>query len=219
MLATVFGMPESLEQLSFDAGDGLPPASRDEMVPGLRYIADWLTPDACASLLSFIDAAEWSAQLRRRVQHYGHRYDYGRRSVARNPLVPAAPPIPAWAQQQAMRLVREGIMESEANQVIINEYQPGQGISPHVDCVPCFGPVVAAISLGSACVMDFTHPADGTKAAISLAPGSLCVMSGPARYTWRHSIAARKSDPTAAGRMPRTRRVSVTFRTVNDPAL
>lgn len=208
-------MPESFDQLSFD---GLPPASRDEMVPGLRYIAGWLAPDACASLLSSLDAAEWSTQLRRRVQHYGHRYDYGRRSVARDPLIAAAPPIPGWARQQAVRLVREGIMDSEANQVIINEYQPGQGISPHVDCVPCFGPVVAAISLGSACVMDFTHPADGTKVAISLAPGSLCVMSGPARYTWRHSIAARKSDPTAAGRVPRTRRVSVTFRTVNDPA-
>jgi alkylated DNA repair dioxygenase AlkB len=113
-----------------------------------------------------------------------------------------------------MRLVREGIMDQEADQAIINEYQPGQGISPHVDCVPCFGPVVAAISLGSGCVMDFTHPQDGTKVPVHLAPGSLCVMTGPARYAWRHSIAARKSDPDTAGRLPRGRRVSVTYRTV-----
>jgi alkylated DNA repair dioxygenase AlkB len=59
-------------------------------------------------------------------------------------------------------------MKQEADQAIINEYQPGQGISPHVDCVPCFGPVVAAISLGSDCVMDFTHPEDGTKVAVHL---------------------------------------------------
>jgi alkylated DNA repair dioxygenase AlkB len=63
-------------------------------------------------------------------------------------------------------------MKQEADQAIINEYQPGQGISPHVDCVPCFGPVVAAISLGSDCVMDFTHPEDGTKVAVHLTPGS-----------------------------------------------
>ena len=109
-------------------------------------------------------------------------------------------------------------MDQEADQAIINEYRPGQGISPHIDCVPCFGPMVAAISLGSDCVMDFTHPQDGTKVPVHLAPGSLCVMMGPARYTWRHGIAARKSDPGTAGRLPRGRRVSVTYRTINDSA-
>jgi alkylated DNA repair dioxygenase AlkB len=210
-------MPESSGQLSLDAGDGLRSESPDS-VPGLQYIAGWLTPDACESLLSFIDAAEWSTQLRRRVQHYGHRYDYGRRSVAADPQATAAPPLPAWAREQAVRLVREGIMDQEADQAIINEYQPGQGISPHIDCVPCFGPVVAAISLGSDCVMDFTHREDGTKVPVRLTPGSLCVMTGPARYTWRHGIAARKRDPGTAGRLPRGRRVSVTYRTLTDSA-
>ncbi|MBC6459262.1 alpha-ketoglutarate-dependent dioxygenase AlkB [Actinomadura sp. HBU206391] len=216
-------MSESSGQLSFDVVGG---ASRQhagpqgpEAVPGLLYVGDWLPPGACESLLSSIDAAEWSTGLRRRVQHYGHRYDYGRRSVAADGGAEPAPPLPAWAREQAARLVREGVMDQEADQAIINEYHPGQGISPHVDCVPCFGPVVAAISLGSPCVMDFTHPEEGTKAAVPLAPGSLCVMTGPARYTWRHSIAARKSDPGAAGRAARGRRVSVTFRTVVDPVV
>lgn len=188
----------------------------DADVPGLRFIAGWLTPDACESLLASIDAAEWSSELRRRVQHYGHRYDYGRRSVTPDASADA-PPIPAWARESAERLVREGIMAEEVDQAIINEYEPGQGISAHVDCVPCFGPVVAAISLGSECDMDFTHPEDGTKVTVRLTPGSLCVMTGPARYTWRHSIAARKSDPGPSGRIPRGRRVSVTYRTVLTP--
>ena len=34
-------------------------------------------------------------------------------------------------------------------QAIVNEYEPGQGIAPHVDR-DCFGPVVATVSLGSA---------------------------------------------------------------------
>ncbi|MFC3996986.1 hypothetical protein ACFOVU_13730 [Nocardiopsis sediminis] len=46
----------------------------------------------------------------------------------------------------------------------------------------------------------------------------MCVMSGPARYEWWHAIAARKSDPGPAGRVPRGRRVSVTLRTVAGPA-
>jgi alkylated DNA repair dioxygenase AlkB len=187
-------------------------------VPGLRYFADWLPPDARRKMLARIDAAEWSAELRRRVQHYGHRYDYGRRSVRADPRVRTAPALPSWARDQADRLVRAGLMAHPADQVIVNEYQPGQGISAHVDCVPCFGPVVAAISLGSGCVMDFTHPSDGTKVGVHLAPGSLCLMTGPARYEWRHAIAARKSDPGPGGRVPRGRRVSVTFRTVVDRA-
>lgn len=185
-------------------------------VPGLRYLADWLGPDACGALLSDIDTAPWSTQLKRRVQHYGRRYDYGRRSVPADEQV-AAPALPAWATHLGARLVTDGLLDRAAEQVIVNEYQPGQGISAHVDCVPCFGPVIAAISLGSGCQMDFTNPEDGTKLAVPLAAGSLLIMAGSARYTWRHGIAARKSDPGAHGRVPRARRVSVTFRTLPRP--
>ncbi|MGY0061146.1 alpha-ketoglutarate-dependent dioxygenase AlkB [Streptomyces sp. LZ34] len=205
-------MSETSGQLSFDTA-AQPRSVPSAAVPGLRYLADWLAPDTGAALLARIDSASWSAQLKRRVQHYGHRYDYGRRTVAAGSEA-TAPPLPVWAREMAARLVDEGLMDRAAEQVIVNEYRPGQGISAHVDCVPCFGPVVAAISLGASCLMDFTDPADGTKLAVPLAPGSLLVMTGPARYTWRHAIAARKSDPGAAGRVPRGRRISVTFRTV-----
>ncbi|MFD4137814.1 alpha-ketoglutarate-dependent dioxygenase AlkB [Streptomyces sp. NPDC058572] len=203
-------MTENPGQLTFGAGD----ETGDTGVPGLLCTADWLTAESCRELLSEIDSEPWSTELRRRVQHYGHRYDYGSRSVSADHTVSAAAPLPYWAQEQARLLVQEGIMETTPDQVIVNEYEPGQGISAHLDCVPCFGPVVAAITLGSGCVMDFSHKASGARVPVRLAPGSLCVMTGPARYDWRHAIAARKSDPGPAGRVPRGRRVSVTFRTV-----
>lgn len=184
-------------------------------VPGLIYVPDWLDADACAALTAAIDAGEWSTQLRRRVQHYGHRYDYGSRSVTTDPDAASTPPFPTWATSLASRLAE--FMPEAPNQAIINEYEPGQGISAHVDCVPCFGPVVAAVSLGSACVMDFTLPGDGSKVPVRLEPGSLCVMTGPSRYAWRHAIAARRSDPGPAGRIRRGRRISVTYRTVLNP--
>ncbi|WTW93022.1 alpha-ketoglutarate-dependent dioxygenase AlkB [Streptomycetaceae bacterium NBC_01309] len=204
---------EASGQLPLGA-DAVAPPQSPVQVPGLRYVADWLTADACRALLDDIDAAPWSAQLRRRVQHFGHQYEYGRRSVAVGPQAATAPPLPEWAREAAARLVHAGLMDREAEQVIVNEYRPGQGISAHVDCLPCFGPVIAAISLGSACHMDFTGPEGGAKLSVPLAPGSLLVMTGPARFTWRHAIAARKSDPGTAGRVPRGRRVSVTFRTL-----
>ncbi|MCP3804827.1 alpha-ketoglutarate-dependent dioxygenase AlkB [Allokutzneria sp. A3M-2-11 16] len=181
------------------------------LVEGLIYQAGWLTPGQQRELLSGIDAEVWSSALRRRVQHYGHRYDYGRRAVT---AADSAPPLPVWSQALAARLHREGFMADLANQAIVNEYLPGQGISAHVDCVPCFGPQVAAISIGSACTMDFSDPDNGERVPVRLEPGSLCVMTGAARYRWRHAIAARKSDPTPTGRQPRGRRVSITFRTV-----
>lgn len=184
-----------------------------ESVPGLLVLREWLDTTAQRALTTEIDAAAWSSELKRRVQHYGHRYDYGRRSVAAAGRREQAPPLPPWARTLAARLHRDGLMTQPADQVIVNEYLPGQGISAHVDCVPCFGPHVAAISVGSAYTMDFTSP-DDVRVPVRLEPGSLCVMTGAARYEWRHAIAARKSDPTPTGRVLRGRRVSVTFRTV-----
>ncbi|WP_021592153.1 alpha-ketoglutarate-dependent dioxygenase AlkB [Actinomadura welshii] len=166
--------------------------------------------DGQRRVVAEVDAAPWSSQLRRRVQHYGHRYDYGSRGVGGAP----APPLPGWAMALVRRLHEEGHFERPADQVIVNEYLPGQGISAHVDRVPAFGPVVASVSLLSGCVMEFTHPQDKTCVPVRLEPGSLCVMTGPARFTWRHAIPARKSDPGPDGRVPRGRRVSVTLRTV-----
>jgi alkylated DNA repair dioxygenase AlkB len=138
------------------------------------------------------------------VQHYGLRYDYTSRAVA---ATEDRTPLPGWATALGARLA------FEPDQVIVNEYRPGQGISAHTDCVPCFGPEVAAISLGSGCPMEFSH--DGARIDVPLAPRSLVVMTGPSRYTWKHAIAARKSDPAPGGeRIARGRRVSVTFRTV-----
>ncbi|GAA2637363.1 alpha-ketoglutarate-dependent dioxygenase AlkB [Actinomadura fulvescens] len=180
------------------------------MVPGLLCVHHWLDTDTQQRLTADIDAAPWSSQLRRRVQHYGHRYDYGSRGMSGAP----APPLPGWALTLARRLHEDGYFERQPDQVIVNEYLPGQGISAHVDRVPSFGPVVASVSLLSACVMEFTHPQDKTRAPVRLEPGSLCVMTGPARFTWRHAIPARKTDPGPDRRVPRRRRVSVTFRTV-----
>ncbi|WP_433472889.1 alpha-ketoglutarate-dependent dioxygenase AlkB [Spirillospora sp. CA-142024] len=179
--------------------------------PGLRYLPGWLTPGEERDLAGRIDAAGWSEELRRRVQHYGHRYDYGRRGLHKDEPVA---PLPPWARDLARRLADEEHFDAVPDQVIVNEYEPGQGIAPHVDCVPCFGPVVASVSLLSACVMEFTEPDGGTRVPVRLEQRGLCVMTGPSRFTWRHGIAARKTDPGADGRVPRGRRVSVTFRTV-----
>ena len=180
-------------------------------VPGLELVPRYINAAHQERLLAVVDALPWLADLRRRVQHYGYRYDYRSRSVGRDAYLG---PLPGWAAELAERLAADTPVERVPDQLIINEYLPGQGISAHVDCVPCFGDAVLSISLGSACVMTFADPATEASAQVLVEPGALMVMSGDARYVWRHSIAPRKSDVIDGRRVRRDRRVSLTFRTV-----
>ena len=183
-------------------------------IPGLRYQLGYLDPTAQAQLLQTIDAQPWLADLKRRVQHYGYRYDYTRRTVAHDL---ALGPLPNWAATLALRLHAEGYTPAVPDQVIINEYLPGQGIASHVDCLPCFGDTILSLSLGSPCIMVFTERKTTRQVEVLLAPGSLLVMHGAARYDWLHGIPQRKSDVCAGQRILRARRVSLTFRTVRHP--
>jgi alkylated DNA repair dioxygenase AlkB len=105
-------------------------------------------------------------------------------------------------------------MPRVADQVIVNEYEPGQGIAPHVDCVPCFADTIASLTLGSTCVLEFTNVATREKVPLFLARRSLVVLTGAARYDWRHAIPGRKSDEHEGRSVPRARRLSLTFRNV-----
>jgi alkylated DNA repair dioxygenase AlkB len=113
-----------------------------------------------------------------------------------------------------LRLQQAGLFDETPDQIIVNEYQPGQGISAHIDCVPCFADTIASLSLGSSCVMDFTHSKTGDKSSLLLEPRSLLVLTGDARYVWQHAIAGRKTDRHNGQIIQRARRVSLTFRKV-----
>lgn len=182
---------------------------------GAFLVPDFITVERADELLREVDRQTWITELRRRVQHYGWRYDYRERSVhAESKLGP----IPGWLEGECDRLSGEGWFEAVPDQVIVNEYLPGQGIAAHVDCVPCFGPVIASLTLGSQCEMVFAHRAGGERRACILAPRSLLVFSGPARFDWTHAIPPRKSDLVDGHRIRRDRRVSLTYRCVTELA-
>ncbi len=157
--------------------------------------------------------------LRRDAGRTGHGCVIQTRMPPANPgrFNAALGPLPDWLRPLALAVSGPGLLDAVPDQVIVNEYRPGQGISAHVDCLPCFGPRIATLSLGAACVMRFRHPGTGTYVERALEPGSLRVLAGPARTDWRHEIPARKSDVVDGVRRARGRRVSVTFRTIVRP--
>jgi len=107
------------------------------------------------------------------------------------------------------------------NQILVNEYQPHQGISPHEDG-PAFRPLVATLTLGSHQILDIHHYISATSpsppmttsqvpldperpftgqpiAAIPLAhllllPRSLLVLSSSLYAAHLHGIAPRSED-------------------------
>ena len=70
----------------------------------------------------------------------------------------------------------------QIDQLTVNRYEPGVGLSPHVDAHSAFTGPIVALSLGSASVMEFWR--DGDKRPLLLPPRSLLLMAGECRYLW-----------------------------------
>jgi len=179
--------------------------------PGLILIQDWLTLDESNALLAAIDAEPWLDDLNRRVQQYGWKYDYTLRDLSPDQYLGPIPDVFGHVVDRLAHVPEFGVA---AEQLIVNEYCPGQGIAPHVDRL-AFGDVVASVSLGDQWPMEFRSPRAQT-IEVFLPIGGLLLMTEESRFDWSHSIRPRKSDRIDGRRVPRARRVSVTFRTISD---
>ncbi|GAY61353.1 hypothetical protein CUMW_209310 [Citrus unshiu] len=122
-------------------------------LPTLMYVADFITNIEETQLLNNIYGAplsKWKSLKNRRLQNWGG-------VVHEKGLLPQD--LPPWLTMITRRIYeKSGLFPSAINHILINEYQPNQGIMPHQDG-PAYFPVVAILSLGSPVVMDFTpHP-------------------------------------------------------------
>ncbi|HEY9607984.1 alpha-ketoglutarate-dependent dioxygenase AlkB [Allocoleopsis sp.] len=181
-------------------------------IPGLTYIPNYVDIQEQNQLLKAIDAQEWSiesVESTRRIQQHGYRYDYQNGIlVACNYLGD----LPDWAMRIAKQLYSDRLTEIVLDQATVNEYEPGQGLRSHIDCVTCFGDILITLSLGSPYVMELTHSQTQEKREILLLPGSLLALEGEARYVWQHGVMPRDRDIYRGQEFVRSRRVSLTFR-------
>lgn len=51
------------------------------IISGLKYIEEYITAEQEDRLIKLIDSSPWITDLKRRVQHYGYKYDYKSRSI------------------------------------------------------------------------------------------------------------------------------------------
>lgn len=182
-----------------------PRGKASEPPDGFRYVGGLLEPDDERRLIGLLEDLPWEAvifrgyEARRRVVHFGHRYDFEARGVSPGLSIPPAlvelrHTVAAVADEDAERFV----------EVLATEYRPGATIGWHSDA-PAFGATVLGVSLASACRMRFRRKtAEGwLRWDRVLEPRSAYVIGGAARSAWQHSI-----PPTEA------LRYSITYRTV-----
>ncbi|XP_067663773.1 alkylated DNA repair protein alkB homolog 8-like [Haliotis asinina] len=191
-----------------------------EMPKGLVLLPDFVTPELEMNLLDQINWNEQGSEAQRtlkhrRVKHYGYEFKYGINNVDPNDPLPEG--VPESCREFLSRAMEMGVVKHYPDQLTVNQYEPGQGIPPHVDTPPAFEDGIMSLSLGSQAVMDFRHPDDGRHLSVLLPQRSLLVMSGDSRYIWSHGITPRKSDivPTPDGGLTlvnRGTRTSFTFR-------
>ncbi|XP_043709742.1 alkylated DNA repair protein alkB homolog 8 [Telopea speciosissima] len=174
---------------------------RIEEVNGLWLCREFLSPEQQSSLLSAIENEGWFTQ-----SSHNQAMGFG--------------DLPSWATELSAHIrkvvwLSKYVFECEDgekycplpsdllwreplfDQLIVNVYQPGEGICGHVDLMR-FDDGIAITSLESACVVHFTQvktdeceerrDAPIKKIPVYLNPGSLVLMWGEARYIWKHEI-------------------------------
>ena len=174
---------------------------------GLQYVPEYLDAAVHDRLLAAVDSQPWLVSVDHRVKIYGYNYNHAKRAVVR------IGDLPAWVTDLAVRLCDDGLLPKVPDQLVANDYSPGSGIFAHIDQA-VFGNVIASVSLGSTCVMRFSHCESGRTEELMLEPRSVLVLSDEARWSWQHEIRARTADTWLDDERPRSRRVSLTFRVV-----
>jgi alkylated DNA repair dioxygenase AlkB len=177
-----------------------------QLPPGMVYETGFLSAEEEADLVAMVarlplqEMRYLNYTAKRRVVSFGGKYDF---SAQRLDVADALPPALEPLRAKTARWL--GVQPQTFTQTLVAQYRQGTPLGWHRD-VPDFEDVVG-ISLLNPAVMRFRpYPPHAPKRAdiikLELAPRSIYLLRGPARWAWQHSIAATPSL-----------RYSITFRT------
>lgn len=177
-----------------------------ESPPGFRYWPDFISSAQAAKLIAEIETLPFApfhmrgVDARREVVHFGASYGFDDGALA------PAPPLPPFLADLCADINRavHFAPADAAIAALVTRYRPGAGIGWHRDAPP-FGAAVVGLSLAAPCEMRLRleTPRGYDLYRHTLAPGSLYLLAGTARFRWQHAI-----PPVAS------LRYSITFRTL-----
>jgi alkylated DNA repair dioxygenase AlkB len=178
-------------------------------LPGLFLYPDFIDETREKQLLDEIDSQIWIVDYLRRLQYYGYRNELDKPYD----LIPFPVPMPPLMYQLSQEMVEKKIILLQPDQVIINEYVPGEGIKPHKDRA-YYENQICGVNLGSGCIMRFIRGKNEEVIDVEIPRRSVYVMQDDARKKWKHAIPPRKKDYIEGNVKHRDRRVSITYRKV-----
>ena len=196
---------------------------------GIQQLNDIVSLKESSNLMEFIDAQPWSGrgippnpgksllshllELLRRTQQYGYLFSFKTRQIESD-----LGPLPLIFDAIIERL--QPFFDSPIDYVTVNEFEPGQGIMPHVDSLvldsfnlKLFGPVVVSLSLLSPCIMTLSKKGE-PDIQLLLEPRSILALSQDKRYEYTHAISKERRECIQGREIERGRRVSIVFRTL-----
>lgn len=187
-------------------------------IPGLYILSNFIDDVEEEKLKRGASGGTWDSVggnpvKSRRIQHYGYRYNYKSRSVTEKDYLGS---LPEWSNPIEERIkeipIIKDLQSKGPNQLIVNEYKPGQGIAWHTDAKSFGDPIVTLSTCGS-CIFEMKD-ADGNITELFLKPRTLVVMSGESRWEWQHRIPGRGVDRFDNDDHIRHTRISFTYRWV-----
>lgn len=178
-------------------------------LPGLFLYPDFIDEAREQQLLAEIDSQTWIVDYLRRLQYYGYRNELDKPYD----LIPFPIEMPPLMRQLSEELVEQKIILRQPDQVIINEYVPGEGIKPHKDRA-YYENQICGVNLGSGCIMRFIRGKNEEVIDVEVPRRSVYVMQDDARKKWKHAIPPRKKDNIDGTLKHRERRISITYRKV-----
>ena len=214
--------------------DNIPAIRTQPPIPGLFFDPSVLLPSKLANeVVSFCMRTYFVSPLDNQVMLFG------RFTPPSDPLKSSTgfPPILSSFLEKISSLLQPILCPetyhllfpakpTTARQAIINLYQPGEGITPHVDLLGRYGDGIIGVSFSSGSVMRFdkVRPVESdtqTRWDVYLPELSIIVLSQEARFDWTHGIDKKTKDYVSDSGTPdnpstswieRGTRLSVTFR-------
>nr|AKM76733.1 RNA-binding (RRM/RBD/RNP motifs) family protein [Melianthus villosus] len=206
-------------------------------IDGLYLWHDFVSAEEERELLAAIDDRPWTCLAKRRVQHYGYEFCYQTRNVDTRKHLGGLPPFMSAILKRISSLSDlDNATNIVLDQLTVNEYPPGVGLSPHIDTHSAFEGLIFSLSLAGPCIMEFRRYLGGAwlpkgvadteredsdnhpnviRKSIFLPPRSILLLSDEARYAWHHYIPHHKIDIVNDSAIRRaSRRVSFTLRKV-----
>lgn len=189
---------------------------------GLYYFDDLINDEEETQIIELLkESPDWFGVSHipnsRKVIHYGYEYSYTNRYAKPKKVTD----IPDLFKTKILNKLKEKIpneiynkllKDYEFDQLIINRYEPNQGIATHIDNKVHFDDIILCVTIGSGTIINFSSQDSIKTCSVYVKPRSVYIMSGDARNTWLHGIEKKTYDVVKGIMIKRKTRYSLTFR-------